>query len=112
VPTLTINPRRLPGATRTIEVVEFWKVVEKVDALGGGLGGMTTLRVWAFLMLNRDPITGIVDIERSDLAQLVGITPARTSRILTALAKARLIRRSRERIPNSRGPGRVVVTIP
>ena len=107
-----MNARSLPGASRTVEVVEVWRAIEIIAGFGGNLGGATTMRVWAALLLNRDPNSGVVNLERDDLARLVGVSPARISRILTALATAKMIERRREIIADTRGPGRVVIAIP
>ena len=50
-----------------------------------GLGSLAALRVWALLLLFREPATGQVDLTREDIAGAVGLTPRRVSRILTAL---------------------------
>lgn len=107
-----VAARSLPGAPRKVEVVEVWQAIERIAGFGGGFGSLTTVRVWTALLLMREPSSGVVDMDRNDLAGLVGISAARISRILTALEKANMVQRRREGISGTRGPGKVVITIP
>lgn len=111
-PLKVINAHLRPGASHLIEMVGVWRTVEGIAGFGAGLGSMSTIRVWAFLMLNRDPTTGVVDIERDDLAKFANVSAERVSRILTALTNAGMIRRERERILGKQGPGKLVISIP
>jgi CRP-like cAMP-binding protein len=109
--TRIIAPHHAPGARRTLEVVEVWRAIDRITHLGAGLGGIKTVEVWVALMLMRDS-SGDVEMDREHLARLVGITPARVSRILTALETVKLIKRRRDPIDGMRGPGKVVIVIP
>ncbi|BDG70234.1 helix-turn-helix domain-containing protein [Roseomonas fluvialis] len=108
---VTASPKQAAGGSDTVEVAALWRAIETIAGIGGGFGGVTTIRVWAALLLNRERSTGVVRMDRADVARLVGISPGRMSRILTALAAAKMIERRREHISGKRGPGRLVIVI-
>ncbi len=89
----------------------LWRAIERLTAPDSGLASAAALRIWGALWLFRDPETGVAAIDRDRLAELAGVSVERTSRVLTALEKARLIRRRRERIPGMQGPGRVIILV-
>ena len=105
-----INPKAAPGSRQTIEVYEMWSAIDALAA-SRGLGSLAAVRVWALLLLFREPATGQVDLTRADIAGAVGLTPRRVSRILTALRDRQLITTRRQPLPGQQGPGRVVVTM-
>lgn len=106
-----LNPASAPGGHHQLAVHEVWQAVSRLTAPGVGLGSPSAFRVWAALWLFRDPATGVADIARNDLATLAGISVQRTSRILTALETAGLIRRQRQPTPGTQGPGKVMIFV-
>lgn len=106
-----IRPQSAPGAQQAIRVHEMWSAIESL-ASSRELGSLAAVRVWSLLWLFHDPGSGDVDLTRDDIANVVGLSPRRVSRILTALRQRQLITTRRERLPRTRGPGQVIVTVP
>ena len=105
-----INAKAAPGAQQTIRVFDLWSAIELL-ASRREIGSLAAVRVWSLLWLFRDPASGDVDLTRKDIATAVGLTPGQVSRVLTALRDRRLIATRRQRLPRTRGPGRVIITI-
>jgi len=105
-----ISPKAAPGSWQTIEVYDMWSAIESL-ASSRDLGSLAAVRVWSLLWLFRDPWSGEVGLTREDIASTIGLTTRRVSRILTALRQRQLITTRRERLPHTRGPGQVIITI-
>ena len=104
------NPLVAPGAHVGVATHELWTTIEWL-ATQTALGTIAAIRVWTTLRLFCDPSSGDVHLSRVEIAELVGISPGRTSRILTAFVRRKLITTRRERISGRSGPGRVIVNI-
>ena len=106
----TINPRAAPGGQHLVSISDVWTAIDRIAKVPS-IGAIAAIRVWSFLWLCRDAGSGDVQLTRSELSNLVGLSVSKISRIVAALEREGLLTTRRERIPGTQGRGNVIIKL-